>query len=190
MAILCLLIVSHSNMISKDQGENDPVKLSVFQVGKTKLIVCISMVIKTGCSSSLVGLHEAFRAIQYGDCKAAVVAGSNLIMGPTTTAAMTEEGILSPDGSCKTFDAKANGFARGEAVTAVYIKSLDLAIRDGNPIRAIIRNTGTNSDGKSQGLMTPNGKSHEALMRKVYAEAGLNPALTGFVEVICLHKYS
>ena len=104
-------------------------------------------------------------------------------MGPTTTAAMTQEGILSPEGSCKTFDAKADGFARGEAVSAVYIKSLDDAIRDGNPIRAIIRNTGTNSDGKSQGLMTPNSKSHEALMRKVYADAGLNPELTGFVEV-------
>lgn len=96
---------------------------------------------------------------------------------------MTQEGILSPEGSCKTFDAKADGFARGEAITAVYIKCLDDAIRDGNPIRALIRNTGTNSDGKSQGLMTPNSKSHEALMRKVYKDAGLDPALTGFVEV-------
>jgi acyl transferase domain-containing protein len=103
-------------------------------------------------------------------------------MGPTTTAAMTQEGILSPEGSCKTFDAAADGFARGEAITAVYIKLLDDAIRDKNPIRAIIRNTGTNSDGKSQGLMTPNSKSHEALMRKVYADAGLDPTLTAFVE--------
>ncbi|KAJ5957961.1 Acyl transferase/acyl hydrolase/lysophospholipase [Penicillium vulpinum] len=141
-----------------------------------------SLVVKTGCSASLVGLHEACRAIQYGDCKSAIVAGSNLIIGPTTTAAMTQEGILSPEGSCKTFDAKADGFARGEAVNAVYIKGLDDAIRDGNPIRAIIRNTGTNSDGKSEGLMTPNSKSHEALMRKVYADAHLDPALTGFIE--------
>ncbi|KGO38831.1 Acyl transferase/acyl hydrolase/lysophospholipase [Penicillium expansum] len=141
-----------------------------------------SMVVKTGCSASLVGLHEACRAIQYGDCKSAIVAGCNLIIGPTTTAAMTQEGILAADGSCKTFDAKADGFARGEAVTAVYIKDLDDAIRDGNPIRAIIRNTGTNSDGKSEGLMTPNSKSHEALMRKVYTDAHLDPSLTGFVE--------
>lgn len=141
------------------------------------------MVVKTGCSASLVGLHEACRAIQYGDCKSAIVAGCNLIIGPTTTAAMTQEGILAADGSCKTFDAKADGFARGEAVTAVYIKDLDDAIRDGNPIRAIIRNTGTNSDGKSEGLMTPNSKSHEALMRKVYTDAHLDPSLTGFVEV-------
>ena len=141
------------------------------------------MVIKTGCSASLVGLHEACRALQFGDCAGAIVAGTNLIIGPTTTAAMTQEGILSPEGSCKTFDAAADGFARAEAINAVYIKLLDDAIRDKNPIRAIIRNTGTNSDGKSQGLMTPDSRSHEALMRKVYAGAGLDPALTAFVEV-------
>lgn len=141
------------------------------------------MVIKTGCSASLVGLHEACRALQSGDCTAAIVAGTNLIMGPTTTAAMTQEGILSPEGSCKTFDASADGFARGEAISAVFIKKLDQALRDKNPVRAIIRNTATNSDGKSAGLMTPNGKSHEALMRKVYLEAGLDPRETAFVEV-------
>jgi acyl transferase domain-containing protein len=141
------------------------------------------MVIKTGCSASLVGLHEACRALQSGDCTAAIVAGTSLIMGPTTTAAMTQEGIISPEGSCKTFDAKADGFARAEAINAVYIKRLDDAIRDNNPIRAVIRNTGTNSDGRSQGLMAPNGKSQEALMRRVYSEAGLNPRDTAFVEV-------
>lgn len=141
------------------------------------------MVIKTGCSASLVGLHEACRAIQSDDCCGAIVAGTNLIMGPTTTAAMTQEGILSPEGSCKTFDAAADGFARGEAITAIYIKRLDHAIRDRNPIRAVVRSTATNSDGKSIGLMTPNGKSHEALMRKVYLDAGLDPGDTVFVEV-------
>ena len=143
------------------------------------------MVIKTGCSASLVALHEACRAIQFGDCKAAIIAGTNLILCPATTAALDQEGVLSPEGSCKTFDANADGFARGEAITAVYVKSLENAIEDRNPIRAIIRNTGTNSDGKDQGLMTPSGKSHEALMKKVYAEAGLNPTSTGFIEVIC-----
>jgi len=141
------------------------------------------MVIKTGCSASLIALHEACRALLSGDCDAAVIAGANMILGPTTTAAMTQEGILSPEGSCKTFDADADGFARGEAINAVYIKLLDDAVRDGNPIRAVIANTGTNSDGRSQGLMTPNSQSHEALMRKVYADAGLDPAETAFVEV-------
>lgn len=104
-------------------------------------------------------------------------------MGPATTAAMTQEGILSPEGSCKTFDAAADGFARAEAINAIYIKKLSDALVDGNPIRAIIRNTGTNSDGKSQGLMTPNSEAHEALIRKVYSDSGLMPSDTGYVEV-------
>ena len=141
------------------------------------------MVIKTGCSASLIGLHNACRALQSGDCTSAIVAGTSLIMGPYLTAAMTQQGVLSPDGSCKTFDASADGFARGEAINAVYIKTLDDAIRDRNPVRAVIRGTLTNSDGKSQSLMAPNGDSHEALMRKVYQDAGLDPIDTGFVEV-------
>lgn len=141
------------------------------------------MVIKTGCSASLVALHEACRALNSGDCSGAIVAGTSLIMGPATTAAMTQEGILSPEGSCKTFDAAADGFARAEAINAIYVKKLGDALRDGNPIRAIIRNTGTNSDGKTQGLMTPSSEAHEALMRKVYSDSGLIPSETGYVEV-------
>ena len=104
-------------------------------------------------------------------------------MGPTATTEMTLDGIISPVGACKTFDANADGYARGVAINAVYIKLLDDAIRDGNPIRGVIRATGTNSDGRSSaGLMTPSPESHEALMRKVYAEAGLRFSETGFVE--------
>lgn len=141
------------------------------------------MVVKTGCSASLVALHEACRALHSGDCIGAIVAGTSLIMGPATTAAMTQEGILSPEGSCKTFDAAADGFARAEAINAVYIKKLSDALRDANPIRAIIRNTGVNSDGRSQGLMTPSSEAHEALIRKVYSDSGLIPSETGYVEV-------
>ena len=104
-------------------------------------------------------------------------------MGPATTAAMTQEGILSPEGSCRSFDTAADGFARAEAINAIYIKKLSDALRDANPIRAIIRNTGTNSDGRSQGLMTPNSDAHEALIRKVYNDSALAPSETGYVEV-------
>ena len=144
---------------------------------------CSSMVIKTGCSASMVSLHEACRAIQGGDCSAAIVAGANLILGPATTAEETAEEILSPEGSSKTFDAAADGFARAEAINAIFIKKLDDAIGDKNPIRAVIRNTGTNSDGKSSSIMQPNSHSHELLMRKVYKDARLDPRFTGFVEV-------
>lgn len=142
-----------------------------------------SLVIKTGCSASLVGLHHACQALLSGDCSAAIVAGTSLIMGPHLTAAMTQQGVLSPDGSCNTFDASANGFARAEAINAVYIKLLDDAIQDGNPIRAVIRGTWTNSDGKSASLMAPSCEAHTSLMCKVYERAQLDPSKTAFVEV-------
>jgi acyl transferase domain-containing protein len=111
-------------------------------------------------------------------------------MTPSLTSAMTALELLSPEGSCKTFDAAANGFARAEAINAVYIKDLGAAVRDGNPIRAIIRATATNSDGKGQSLVTPNGIAQEALIRKAYADCGLDPSETAFVEVNALQTTS
>ncbi|KAK7699774.1 Type I Iterative PKS [Diaporthe eres] len=139
-------------------------------------------VVKTACSSSLIALHNAVRAVQNRDCDAAIVSGSNLNMGPITTASMTQEGIMSPEGSCKTFDAHADGYGRGEAINAIYIKPLSHAIRDGNPIRAVIRNTSINQDGQRTGLFATSIEAQEALMRKAYADAGLDPAETAMVE--------
>ncbi|KAF4946648.1 hypothetical protein FGADI_11037 [Fusarium gaditjirri] len=141
-----------------------------------------SMVIKTGCSSSAVALHEACRAIQKGDASSAIVGGANMIMTPAMTTTMSVGEILAPDASCKTFDAAADGYARAEAITAIYIKPLSDAIRDGNPIRAIVRATAVNCDGKCVSLVTPNGAAHEALVRTAYRDVGLDPKATAFVE--------
>ncbi|KAK4941986.1 Type I Iterative PKS [Elasticomyces elasticus] len=132
-----------------------------------------SMTIRTGCSSSLIGLHEACGAITRGDCTSAIVAGANMILGPSMTQAMTEQGVLSPDGSCKSFDAEANGYARAEAINAVYVKSLEDALRDGNPIRAVIRGTSSNCDGKTLGISQPRAASHEDMIRKAYTVSGV-----------------
>jgi acyl transferase domain-containing protein/SAM-dependent methyltransferase len=141
------------------------------------------MTIRTACSSALVGLNEAVLAIQRGDCEGAVIGGANLIFAPAATAFMTEKGVLSPDGSCKTFSADANGYARGEAITAVFIKPLKAALRDGNPIRAVIRSVVSNSDGKTPGISHPSTESQEALIRKAYYTAGINDfSKTAFVE--------
>ncbi|GIJ99998.1 type I iterative polyketide synthase [Aspergillus viridinutans] len=142
-----------------------------------------SMMIRTACSSTMVCLHEACLAIQRGECSAAVVGGCNLIMAPTMTAVMTAKGVLSPDGTSKTFDAEANGYGRGEAINAIYIKPLQDALRDGNPIRAVIRGTATNSDGKSSGLNVPSQITQESVIRKAYAVAGIDDISdTAFVE--------
>jgi acyl transferase domain-containing protein len=111
------------------------------------------------------------------------VGGANLILAPGATAAMTEKGVLSPEGSCKTFSADADGYARGEAITAVYIKPLDAAVRDGNPIRAVIRSTMSNNDGKTPGISHPSTESQEAVIRKAYHVAGITDfSKTAFVE--------
>jgi len=118
-------------------------------------------------------LHLACQALYTGDCSSAIVGGTNLIMNPTMTIAMSEQGVLSPDGCCKTFDADANGYARGEAINAIYIKKLSDAIHDGDPIRAVIRATASNCDGKTPGLSCPNLESHEAMIRHAYKIAQL-----------------
>jgi acyl transferase domain-containing protein len=138
---------------------------------------------KTACSSAGVGLHEALEAIRQGTISSAVVAGTNLILAPGLTVSMSLLMALSPEGSSKSFDARADGYARGEAVTALYIKRLDEAIRDGNPIRAVIRSSASNADGRSQGGMAnPNPDAHEAAIRKAYASAGLDISQTAMVE--------
>lgn len=88
---------------------------------------------------------------------------------------MTEQGIVSPGGRSRTFDASADGYGRGEAINALYIKRLDDAIRDGNPVRAVIRNSGHNCDGKSANLAAPSSEAHEAVIRATYLSSGLAP---------------
>lgn len=95
----------------------------------------------------------------------------------------TETGVLSPSGKCKTFDLLADGYGRGEAVNAVFVKRLSDALRDGNPIRAVIRSSGTNNDGRSNGIMNPNTYLQEALIRKTYEQAGITDySKTAFFE--------
>jgi len=138
---------------------------------------------RTACSSALTCLDTAVKAVQSGDIPAAIVGGSNLILAPHTTEALTEQGVLSPEGSCRTFDAGANGYGRAEGAGTLFIKRLDDALRDGNPVRAVIRASAASFDGKTPGLSLPSAEAHEALMRKCYDAAGISdPCDTGFVE--------
>ncbi|PYH30922.1 fatty acid synthase S-acetyltransferase [Aspergillus neoniger CBS 115656] len=142
-----------------------------------------SCTVRTACSPSLVGLDMAQRAIATGECSSAIVAGTSLLLTPTYTIAMTEEGALCPDGKCKTFDASANGYARGEAINAIYVKKLEDAIRDNDPIRGVIRGTGTNSDGKTAGLSTPSAEAQAALIQETYEQAGIpDTSQTAYIE--------
>ncbi|KAJ5583788.1 hypothetical protein N7450_006452 [Penicillium hetheringtonii] len=142
-----------------------------------------SMTLETGCSSSLVALNQACQALEMGDCTSAVVAGSNLIFSPTIGMQGAALSVFSPSGISKSFDASADGYGRGEAVNAVLIKRLGDAIRDGDPIRAVIRSTMVNCDGRSPGITTPSAEAQEKLIFGAYQKASIGDiSQTAFVE--------
>ncbi|KAI1488819.1 hypothetical protein F5X96DRAFT_684632 [Biscogniauxia mediterranea] len=142
-----------------------------------------SMTIRTGCSASLVGLNEACMALARGDCKSAIVAGVNIIIAPNLSVTMSETGVIARDASCKSFSANADGYGRGEAVVSFFIKPLDDAIRDGNPIRAVLAGSAANHDGRTNGLTLPSDIAQEALIRRAYEVGGITDlSKTAFVE--------
>lgn len=146
------------------------------------MLTLCSMTLRVGCSGNGLGVHLACQSIRLGECSSAIVAGANIILSPETTMLMADGGAISPDASSKTFDASANGYARADGINCLYIKRLDEAIRDGNPIRAVIRATSTNAGGKSSALTAPNIDAQEALIKAAYRTGGLDPALTAMVE--------
>ncbi|CAG7931685.1 unnamed protein product [Penicillium olsonii] len=141
-----------------------------------------SVTIDTACSGGLTALHLACQSLLSGDSRQAIVAGSSLILGPDVMITMSMMNFLSPDGRCYAFDERANGYARGEGVAVLLLKRLDDALADGDTIRAVIRGTGCNQDGKTPGITMPNGASQEALIRSVYQKTGLDPLDTSYVE--------
>ncbi|CAG7997677.1 unnamed protein product [Penicillium salamii] len=141
-----------------------------------------SVTVDTACSGGLTALHLACQSLLTGDSRQAIAAGSSLILGPEVMITMSMMKFLSPDGRCYAFDERANGYARGEGVAVLLLKRLDDALADGDTIRAIIRGTGCNQDGKTPGITMPNGASQEALIRSVYQKTGLDPLETSYVE--------
>ncbi|MCJ1246453.1 hypothetical protein MMC30_003660 [Trapelia coarctata] len=141
-----------------------------------------SFVLDTGCSSSLYALHAACQALQLGECEAAVVAGANLVQVTETHQMMVKAGFLSATSTCHTFDVSADGYGRGEGVAALYVKRLSDAIRDGDPIRSVIRGSAANSNGHTNGLTLPSVSGQEAVIRKAYAIAGIPLDETDYIE--------
>ncbi|RYP78429.1 hypothetical protein DL771_000614 [Monosporascus sp. 5C6A] len=144
-----------------------------------------SVTIRTACSSGLTALNEACAAVAKGDCPSAIVGGTSIIMTPGGTADISNQGALSPDGSCKTFSSAANGYARGEGIVAIYVKPLREALQHGNPIRAVVVGSAINSDGKTPGFTVPSSAAQESLIRHTYKVAGIpetDVSKTGFFE--------
>ncbi|MBK7660402.1 MAG: SDR family NAD(P)-dependent oxidoreductase [Betaproteobacteria bacterium] len=141
-----------------------------------------AIAVDTACSSSLVALQLACQSLRSGESRLALAAGVNVICSPETTIALSKAHMLAPDGRCKSFDASADGFARGEGCGVLVLKLLSHAQADGDPVLAVIRGIALNQDGRSGGLTVPNGPAQEAVIRAALADAGVDPADIDYVE--------
>ncbi|KAH8907448.1 ketoacyl-synt-domain-containing protein [Coniochaeta sp. PMI_546] len=141
-----------------------------------------SMTIDTGCSASLICIHQAVQSLLSGESSMAMAGGAGMILTPSTIMPMVSLGFLSKDGKCYTFDSRANGYGRGEGVGIVVLKRLSDAIRDNDTIRGVIRGTSTNQDGRTSGITMPSSEAQVVNIRKCYASAGLDFDKTMFVE--------
>ncbi|WP_328350165.1 SDR family NAD(P)-dependent oxidoreductase [Mycobacterium sp. NBC_00419] len=141
-----------------------------------------AMAVDTACSSSLVAVHQATQALRSGDCDLALAAGVNVLLSPASLVAASRARMLAPDGRCKTFDAAADGYVRGEGCGVLVLKRLSDAQRDGDRICAVIRSTAVNQDGASSGLTVPNGGAQQRLIATALARAGLTGADVDYLE--------
>jgi acyl transferase domain-containing protein len=141
-----------------------------------------SMAVDAACASSLVAVHLAAQSLRNGECRLALAGGVNLILAPDAHVAMSRARALSPDGRCKTFDASADGYGRGEGCGVVVLKRLSDALADGDRVLAVIRGTAVLHDGRSGGLTVPNGAAQQAVIRAALENARIAPHEVGYVE--------
>jgi acyl transferase domain-containing protein/NADPH:quinone reductase-like Zn-dependent oxidoreductase/acyl carrier protein len=141
-----------------------------------------SVSVDSACSSSLVAIHLACESLRSGETDLALAGGVSLIIVPELLVSMSKVGFMAPDGRCKTFDARADGFGRGEGCALVVLKRLSDAVADGDRVLAVVRGSAVNQDGTSTLLAAPNGVAQRALIAEALRNAQLDPARIGFVE--------
>ena len=141
-----------------------------------------AVAVDTACSSSLVAIHQACQALRLGECDLALAGGANVLLSPATMITFSHAHMLAPDGRCKTFDAAADGYVRGEGCGVIVVKRLEDAIRDGDRIRAVIRGSAINQDGASGGLTVPNGVAQQRVIAEALKRAGVAPSDVEYLE--------
>ncbi len=141
-----------------------------------------SVAVDTACSSSLVAIHLACESLWRGEAELALAGGVNALLLPDFYVAFSQLGVLSPDGRCKSFDARANGYVRSEGAGMALLKPLSAALRDKDPIYAVIRATALNQDGRTPGMTVPSQAAQEQLIRTACDKAGIEPQQLQYVE--------
>ena len=141
-----------------------------------------AITVDTACSSALVAVHQACQALRLGECDVALAGGANVLISPATMITFSKSRMLAPDGRCKTFDAAADGYVRGEGCGVIVVKRLEDAIRDGDRVRAVIRGSAVNQDGASGGLTVPNGVAQQRVIAEALERAGVVAGDVGYLE--------
>ena len=141
-----------------------------------------SIVVPSACSSSLVAVHLACQSLQRFESQLCLVGGVNLMLAPESTIVFSQAGMMATDGRCKTFDASADGYVRGEGCAIVVLKRLNDAVRDKDNIQAVIKGSAVNQDGLSNGITAPNGLSQQAVIRQALENASVQPAQISYLE--------
>ncbi|HEY2577794.1 MAG TPA: SDR family NAD(P)-dependent oxidoreductase [Streptosporangiaceae bacterium] len=141
-----------------------------------------SEAVDTACSSSLVAVHRAVRALRAGECDLALAGGVNVTLTPGLFVAFMESGMLSKAGRCRTFDAAADGYVRGEGVGAVLLKPLDRARADGDHVYAVIKGSAVNHSGRAASLTAPNPRAQAEVLAAAYRDAGVSLSQVSYLE--------
>jgi acyl transferase domain-containing protein/NADPH-dependent curcumin reductase CurA/short-subunit dehydrogenase/acyl carrier protein len=153
--------------------------------GRTSYVLGLkgpSVSIDTACSSSLVSVHFACQSLRNRECEMALAGGVNLLLTPELSICFSQAGMLSPEGRCRTFDARANGYVRSEGCGVLVLKRLSDAIAAGDNVMAVIRGSAVNQDGPSGGLTVPSGPAQEEVVRLALASARLSANDISYVE--------
>ena len=138
-----------------------------------------AMAVDTACSSSLVAVHLACQSLRGRECDFALAGGVNVLLTPEPFICLAKWGMMAPDGRCKTFDERADGFVRGEGCGMIVLKRLSDALTAGDRVLALIRGTAVNQDGASSGLTVPNGLAQQAVVRSALKAAHLTTSRRG-----------
>jgi 3-oxoacyl-(acyl-carrier-protein) synthase/acyl carrier protein len=141
-----------------------------------------SVSLDTACSSSLVAVHHACQSLRWGECELALAGGVNVLLSPDITEMFASAGMMAKDGRCKSFDAGADGYVRGEGCGVVVLRRLEEAQRAGDRVWAVILGSAVNQDGRSNGLTAPSRSAQADVIRHALAAAAVTPDAVGYVE--------
>lgn len=178
----CRLLTKDLSLINAYDGTGNTLSIAANRLSYILNLRGPSVLIETACSSSLVALHFACGSLQSGESNLSLVGGVSLMLSPEPFITYSHARMMAADGRCKTFDASADGYVRGEGCGVVVLKRLSDAVRDEDNILAVIKGTAVNQDGLSNGLTAPNGPSQQAVIRQALENAGVMPAEISYVE--------